>query len=590
MSWTQIGGPAHSLAMFGNHLAALTPDRQGVFLFDSVSTSWKSIGGPSDALIGGAWDLYALSPGSGDLWRYDGRVWSRAGSSGAQFVGICNSIYCLTPDKSMVFRYDRNSNNWTQVGGAAFSLIGGGSRLYTTDPTNSSVWEYSRYDHDWVWIGGPGAMWVGVQGAIYGLAPDKSGVFQNSGSPGVWTKVGGPAETLIGGGSYLYATQPGTGDLWRYSGRGDAWDWVGAPGAEFVAAGREVYRLAQDRSAVFRYIDESAESQRLRGLLYSVANHPDFGNRVTRGFLVKRQSGEILAEHFSDVCFQPLSTLKLLPYIHAIHEADRSQTSLNALRVSWVQPTSGTPAEIAYSVCLTPGSPGTQSGSATLADALPTMMWESHNRTLDALLARFGPQAITATARRFGLSQTEMYFGCSQPGGPDQPWASNITTLGDLGRIFDAALLYFGEASSEDAFRDNMITLTASPGSSYTSSITGKTIVANNGDLLPIVTREAGVAKAAFIGQFMQNLVLRGKSGSGGPNDQEVGESDVLQVMVPFRDATGAIVIEPFIVAWYVYQRINTVSLEADQAFNLAIATFRQEIHTLPIRLALQTW
>ena len=69
MSWNKIGTPAHSLAIFGNRLAALTPDRQTVYMRDPSSGTWKQIGGPAGALVGGGWDLYAVAPGGGDLWR-----------------------------------------------------------------------------------------------------------------------------------------------------------------------------------------------------------------------------------------------------------------------------------------------------------------------------------------------------------------------------------------------------------------------------------------------------------------------------------------------------------------------------------------
>jgi hypothetical protein len=71
MPWTKIGGPAHSLAIFANRLAALTPDKQAVYMRDPSSGEWKQIGGPAASLVGGGWDLYATTPGSGDRWRYD---------------------------------------------------------------------------------------------------------------------------------------------------------------------------------------------------------------------------------------------------------------------------------------------------------------------------------------------------------------------------------------------------------------------------------------------------------------------------------------------------------------------------------------
>jgi hypothetical protein len=135
-------------------------------------------------------------------------------------------------------------------------------------------------------------MWVGVGGTIYGLTPDKSAVFKYTGTPGNWTKVGGPAASLIGGGSFLYATSPGTGDLWRYSGKGEQWDKVGTPGTGFVAVGHSIYGMTTDKSEVYEFNDDNAESKRLRDLLYKCYDKSDFGNRVTRGFVVKEMGGD----------------------------------------------------------------------------------------------------------------------------------------------------------------------------------------------------------------------------------------------------------------------------------------------------------
>jgi hypothetical protein len=591
MPWTKIGGPAHSLAIFANRLAALTPDKQAVYMRDPSSGEWKQIGGPAASLVGGGWDLYATSPGSGDLWRYDGSTWTKAGGPGAQFVGICNSVYALNPDRSKVYRFDRYTGAWTQIGGPADAIIPGGSKVYASAPSKSAIWEYSRYLNNWTQIGGAGSMWVGVGGTIYGLTPDKSAVFKYTGTPGNWTKVGGPAASLIGGGSFLYATSPGTGDLWRYSGKGEQWDKVGTPGTGFVAVGHSIYGMTTDKSEVYEFNDDNAESKRLRDLLYKCYDKSDFGNRVTRGFVVKEMGGDVIAEHCSDVCFQPLSTLKLLPYLHTLIEVDKGNATLSGTKVSWVQPTSGTAAEKSDTTCLAPGSAGTQSGSAKLADALPTMMWESHNRTLDSVLSKYGPSNITKRGQDLGLKQTEMYFGCPQSGGPQQPWANNISTLIDIAKIFEGVedLKFVTASSTRKAFRENMITLNAVPGTSYTSPITGRTTGPLTNELLrPLVEREAGAAKQGIVSEFMKHVVYRGKGGGGGPSGIEVGGSDFLQVELPFKQS-GRIVIKKFVVGWYICQ-MRSASDSVTQPEDKARETFRFEIHAEPIRLALKTW
>src|ERR1051325_7840474 len=517
MTWTKIGTPAHSLAIFGNHLAALTPDRQRVFLRDRSSGSWKQIGGPAAGLVGGAWDFYAVAPGGGDLWRYDGNQWTKAGGPGAQFVGICNAVYGLSPDRQKVLRFDRYTGSWSQIGGPAEALIGGGSKLYAAAPGNGAIWEFSRYLGQWTKIGGAGSQWVGVGGTVYGMTPDKS--------------------------------------------------------------------------AVFEFDDDNDESKRLRDMLYGIYTQAVFGDAVMRGFLVKRLNHEMLAEHCSEACFQPLSTLKLLPYLYTLIEVDKGNATMNGTTLSWVQPTTGTPAQISDTSCLQPGAPNTKSGSAPLADALPTMMWESHNRTLDSLLGKYGPANVTARAQSLGLTQTEMYFGCPQPGGPQAPWANNVSTLMDFASIFKgvANLKFVAKSGSRDAFDNNMIRLDAAPGASYTRPITGRTTgPLNNEFLRAIVQQEAGPAKQGIVDEFMKHVVLHGKGGSGGPNGNETGGSDFLKVALPVKK-NGTIATEMFVVGWYVYQ-LRSAPPAAQGPEDAALQNFRLEIHRLPIRLALQSW
>ena len=590
MSWTKIGTPAHSLAIFANRLAALTPDRQTVYMRDPSSGAWANIGGAADSLVGGAWDLYAVAPGGGDLWRYDGKVWSRVGDPAFQFVGICNAVYSLNLDCTKVSRFDRYTGQWTQIGGPADSLIGGGSKVYAATPSKKEIWEYSRYLGTWQKIGGAGSMWAGAGGTVYGVTPDKSAVYKYNGKPESWTKVGGPVTSLIGGGSSVYATQPGTGKLLRYSGNGQQWDEIGTPGSGFVASGRAVYGMTTDKSEVYEFNDDNAESKRLHDVLYGVYAQADFGHRVTRGFLVKRMGGEVLADHCAAVCFQPLSTLKLLPYLYTLIEVDKGKATMSGTKVSWVQPTSGTPAEKTDATCLVPGSAGTQAGSAKLADALPTMMWESHNRTLDSLLSKYGPANITARAQGLGLLQTEMYFGCTQAGGKPSPWADNISTLTDIAGIFEGVdNLSFVAAPTQTLFEGNMIMLNAAPGASYASPITGRTTgpLSNEG-LRPIVLQEAGVAKQGIVNEFMKHVVLRGKGGSGGPSGDEVGASDYLQVTLPFKKS-GAIVTQKFVVGWYVCQ-LRSPGDAVQKPEDQKLQNFRNELHRVPIRLALATW
>jgi hypothetical protein len=287
--------------------------------------------------------------------------------------------------------------------------------------------------------------------------------------------------------------------------------------------------------------------------------------------------------------------LKLLPYLHALIEVDKGAASLDATTVSWVSPTIGTTAEKNDTPCLDASAANTVTGSAVLKDALPTMMWESHNRTLDAILNKYGPANITRRGQSLGLRQTEMYFGCPQPGGPERPWADNVSTLSDFARIFEQveALDFVAAESTRQAFRDNMMVLDAAPGTSYSSPITGRMSGPMSNEFLrPLVEREAGSAKSAIVSTFMKHVVIRKKGGSGGPSGTELGNSDFLEVSLPFRQVSlvqgerSRITAKTFVVGWYICQmRRDPTTVEKQ-----ALETFRLEIHAEPIRQALASW
>ena len=235
--------------------------------------------------------------------------------------------------------------------------------------------------------------------------------------------------------------------------------------------------MTTDKMEVWQMDDSNAESKRLRSLLYNIYDGSSFGNRVVRGFIVKRMFGETLAEHCSEVCFQPLSTLKLLPYLYTIIEIDKDRATLEETKLSWIQPKRGPVSIKNYASCLDPSNPNNRTNSAPLKDALPTMMWESHNRTLDSLLTKYGPVNITKRAQSLGLKQTEMYFGCKSPGDRYAPWFDNISTLLDFAKLFEGveSLKFVSKNTSRTIFQLNMINLILNPGASYTSPITGRT-------------------------------------------------------------------------------------------------------------------
>lgn len=347
----------------------------------------------------------------------------------------------------------------------------------------------------------------------------------------------------------------------------------------------------------------NAETKRLRNLIGKCYDGPSFGNNEIRGFLVKQVGGPVYADLAGALPFQPLSTLKLLPYLYTMMEIDKGNASLNSI-LDWTEFTTDnakTPFDdTKYADCLSRGDPETKTGSAKFSDALPTMMWESHNRTLNGFLDKWYPTNLTQRAHDLGMNDTEMYYGCKTAAN-SAPWASNRSTLYDLARIFEGVdqMEFVTKASTRHAFFDNLINIDYD-GASYTSPITGAKVGPfKNSFLKEIVEREAGPLKQGIVDEFLQHVVLRGKGGSGGPSGTEMGYSDYLHVTLPFKQ-NNQIVLKTFTAGWFIYKLVTPTNCPVYMNNGPCEAIwgpewtdrnlFQREIHTIPIRLALATW
>ncbi|HET9958202.1 MAG TPA: serine hydrolase [Polyangiaceae bacterium] len=366
------------------------------------------------------------------------------------------------------------------------------------------------------------------------------------------------------------------------------------------------YVVGGKRQYSFVGIDNTnAETARLRGYLdQAYDDTTQFGSDVIRGAYVKQVGGPVLVDLAANLRFQPLSTLKLLPYLYvwdridnATKEADNAPTTL-ATRISWTEAT-GDP----FASCLTPGAAGTRQNSAELRDALPTMMWYSHNRTLDSILERYDPDTITTRGRALGLLDTEMHFGCPQPGDP-VPWAKNRSTLIDIGRIFEGVhqgTMLRNNKSSRDGFFDNIIRLNYAGAEYLSPYLPQKVGPLFNGFLRDIVRREAGPNKQGQVEEFLKRVVLRGKGGSGGPSSDEFGYSDALYVELPVWK-NGAVTSSYYVSTWFIYKLHAPAGCpDSDppagsgcdriwQPEQDVHETFKREILAGPIRAALATW
>ena len=256
-----------------------------------------------------------------------------------------------------------------------------------------------------------------------------------------------------------------------------------------------------------------------------------------------------------------------------------------------------------YAGCLKSGAANTRSASAKWRDALPTMMWESHNRTLDAFLDRFKPDTLTTRAQKsWGLANTEMHFGCPQ-GSNQAPWSANRSTLVEFGKLFEGfhGLTIVKKASSRSGFLANMINLTtrARIHEPDHRSDDGAALVSF---LRDIAKREAGAAKQGIVEDFLKGVLIRGKGGSGGPSSNEFGYSDFLYATLPFRQGAQT-VQKTYVLGWFVY-KLKTPSGCADlpksqqssscQAIwepeRADLQRLKTEMFAVPLRLALKTW
>jgi len=251
----------------------------------------------------------------------------------------------------------------------------------------------------------------------------------------------------------------------------------------------------------------AGESARIRDLLDDTFNGSLFGGGVARGAYIKQFGGPRIVGLAENVPFQPMSVLKLLPFSLAIDYLDRGAvppggkvpTTLSS-PISWTQASKDDPKteynETLDQGCLTPGADGTKKASAQFSDAVQTMMWESHNRTLDAVMGTFDkkPKAsdgylqkdITAYVKGLGLKHTRMYQGCDGAQ-MKAPWLQNRSTLADLGRLYEKIVTgqVYSHQSSTDAFKNLMINVAPS---GYSASYT------NGTNMSPITGRSAGPA------------------------------------------------------------------------------------------------
>ena len=332
-----------------------------------------------------------------------------------------------------------------------------------------------------------------------------------------------------------------------------------------------------------------------------------WGDSAIRGFLVKELGGETFLAMAPDVPVNVLSSLKLAAYAYAIDEIDKDPSKLNSF-VTWTQANADDPAtstnEVWDAECIPQGQG--QEASATWGDALPTMMWWSHNRTLDAFYDLFTTDSINERmANKFGLKNTVVFPGCPT-GGEYAPWAKNRTTMNDMSKLFESVNGgIFGEQATQ-AFYGNMLAMDPQTNPTAVSPYRGGAKLGPTESwsdmqrLRSMVIQEADAAgKYWLINNFWDNTRVYWKGGSGGPSWDEVGFATAEQISLPFYE-NNQMKMRKFFVGFFVFKLItpdecktSTPSAKCtsiQSAENKDLQEFWGELHRLIIRMAVKSW
>jgi hypothetical protein len=397
----------------------------------------------------------------------------------------------------------------------------------------------------------------------------------------------------------------------------------------------EQWRQNGERRFSFVAIDNVAgEGARIRDLLDDTFEGRRFGGEVARGAYVRQFGGPTIAGLAEKVPFQPMSVLKLLPFALAIDYLDREATppggggpTTLASTVSWVAASKDDPDtekvnEATDLPCLKAGAPGTESGSASLPDALQTMMWQSHNRTLDSVMGKFdrNPKAsddylqrdITAYVKGLGLKRTRMYQGCD---GAEMkaPWFQNRSTLADLGRLYEKIVTgqAYSKQASTEAFKDWMINI--APGGASAAYTNGTNVSPITGGaagpawtpgwITTMAREEVDPAKYTIADDFAALVRWRKKGGSAGYGKGGgkgwSGWADATNLELPVFNGAG---LRGYVTGWWVTGVGSDESCRPDGTGNdlgCAAAWSREsgdrnrlarELFREPIRQALATW
>ncbi|MGO4748627.1 hypothetical protein AB4212_08350 [Streptomyces sp. 2MCAF27] len=258
---TRPRGP-HPIAVTSkNRLYAISRDGSGVHAWNTDTEDGGQIGGPAAEVYAGGAGLFAVNPGTRDIYKYNGGTaqgnWSRVGGPGRTFAVTGDHLYGLSPDGGGIYEWTHHGDEWKRIGDAATNIYAGGAGLFATNPQSGDLFKYNggTGPKSWSRVGGPGRTFAVSGDHLYGLSSDGSGVWEWTGHGDQWKRIGDAATNIYAGGAGLFATNPQSGDLFKYNGGSGpkGWSRVGGPGRTFVVSNTHVYGLSPDGSEVFRW-------------------------------------------------------------------------------------------------------------------------------------------------------------------------------------------------------------------------------------------------------------------------------------------------------------------------------------------------
>jgi hypothetical protein len=335
------------------------------------------------------------------------------------------------------------------------------------------------------------------------------------------------------------------------------------------------------------------ENQRIRGIWRSstMANAPS-GNDAWFGVYAKEVGGPVDVGLAHSMTFNPLSVLKLAPHLYVMDLLDKDPT-LSLLDkpngISWTSPL-GQPDEIycPYKDGLIP----TQVYSDTLRNTLQRGLWNSLNRAHEALVNKYGFDAINTRIHQLGLADTNVFPGCPQPP-PAKDWHSNTSTLTDLGKLF--------EGVDTKAFFPNQ-------GVAVSKEFYGLVADWDVSGVKAVVADEAAKAgKSAIVNAFMSHVTLNQKGGGTiypqADGTYQGGRAFFGRLELPFVTGPNkAYMLKTFVGGYFVDNftapcNEDTAAQSPDPACtswkkkqNAAYALLGGEPYRIAIRKALATW